>query len=344
MRFAAASSSPSALGGRRARPRPRAGGPLSRMSLVAQVFLANTAVLTIAVLVIALTPVRIPTPNSPSEALLLLGGLSVILLLNLTLIRHALAPLDRLAEAMRRAEPLSPGERVPVSGDNPDVLGLTVAFNDMLARLEEERRQSASRTLQAQEDERRRVAQELHDEVGQTLTAVVLQLDRLSRAAPPGIEAEARDAREAVRQTLQDVRRIAHRLLPEALEELGLANALASLCDRIADHGALPIERRLASDLPPLRREQELVVYRVAQEALTNVLRHADASSVRVELGHDGDVLLLRVEDDGRGLDGARQGAGIQGMRERAITVGGRLVVRARPGGTAVVLTVPLDA
>jgi two-component system, NarL family, sensor histidine kinase UhpB len=314
------------------------------MSLVAQVFVANAAVLTIAVLFIALSPARIPTPSSPSAALLLAAGLGAILLVNLALLRHALAPLDRLAEAMRRAEPLSPGERVPVSADNPDVLGLSVAFNDMLSRLEEERRLSARRTLQAQEDERRRVAQELHDEVGQTLTAVVLQLDRLSRVAPPGLEEEARDAREAVRQTLQDVRRIAHRLLPEALEELGLANALASLCDRIADHGALAVERRFAADLPPLRREQELVVYRVAQEALTNVLRHAQACRVKVDAVRDGDSLVVRVADDGRGIRGARQGAGIQGMRERALTVGGRLDLNDGRAGTTVVLTVPLDS
>ncbi len=314
-------------------------------SLVTRVFLANAVVLTVAVLTIALSPASIPSPTSIEAVLILVAGLGAVLLVNLLVLRRALSPLDRLAYAMARAEPLRPGERVPLPGGEPDMLGLTIAFNSMLERLEEERRLSVKRSLNAQEDERRRVARELHDEVGQTLTAVVLQLDRLCRDAPPGLADEAAEARESARASLEDVRRIAHRLRPEALEELGLVNALDALCDRITEQGGLPVERKFAVALPPLGEERELVVYRVAQQALTNSLTHAGATSGSLTLQVAGELLVLRVTDDGSGIGDATAGAGIQGMRERALLVGGRLWVHpAGEGGTEVRLELPLEA
>jgi two-component system sensor histidine kinase UhpB len=140
---------------------------------------------------------------------------------------------------------LEPGRRVPVYGTETEVAELTLAFNEMLDRLEEERRQSAAHALSAQEGERRRVAQELHDEVGQSLTAVLLQLGRVQRAAPLDLRAELAEARETARESLEEVRQIAQRLRPEALDELGLQSALEALAERVSEQGGLRVVSRL---------------------------------------------------------------------------------------------------
>jgi two-component system sensor histidine kinase UhpB len=210
----------------------------------------------------------------------------------------------------------------------------------MLGRLERERRDSGRRALAAQEQERQRVARELHDEVGQVLTGVMLELEQAARG---GGEAELVTAREAVRHALEEVRRIARELRPEVLDDLGLQSALRSLCTVAAAHDGLRVERRLELGDEALTPEVELVVYRIAQESLTNVLRHSGASEV-VALGSVDGGLRLVVRDDGRGLpaDVAAAG-GITGMRERALLVGGQLSVSTVDGGgTEVRLDVPL--
>jgi two-component system, NarL family, sensor histidine kinase UhpB len=239
-------------------------------------------------------------------------------------------------------EPLDPGRRIPVYGDDEEVVELTRAFNEMLDRLEAERRESGRRSLEAQEGERRRVAQELHDEVGQTLTAIVLQLDRLARKAPRELRRELEDTRESARDSLGDVRRIAQRLRPEMLEDLGLPAALQALCERVSEQAGVRVQARLNPRPEELPAEVELVVYRVAQEALTNALRHARAANVVVELSRDNGGLRLRVADDGIGIgEFPAQGGGLQGMRERALLVRGHLSVGDRDGGTEVSLHVP---
>jgi two-component system sensor histidine kinase UhpB len=319
-------------------------GRLGHVSLAWRVFAGNSIVLGVAVLVLALSPATVKVPTQLDEAVVLVGGITAILLTNLLLLRRAFAPLSRLTELMRRVEPLDPGRRIPVYGDDPEVVDLTRAFNEMLDRLEAERRESARRSLAAQEDERRRVAQELHDEVGQTLTAIVLQLERLRRRAPEDLQTGLAEAREGARASLEDVRRIAQRLRPEALEDLGLGAALETLCDRLSEQSGVAVQAHLQRDAVSITPEMELVVYRVAQEAMTNALRHAQASNVQVELRRGNGRLTLRVLDDGVGLQRRDAGSGIQGMRERALLVGGRVQVRGLDRGTEVRLELPLAA
>jgi two-component system, NarL family, sensor histidine kinase UhpB len=240
-------------------------------------------------------------------------------------------------------EPMEPGRRVVVPHADAEVDALTTAFNDMLDRLETERRESGRRALAAQEQERSRVARELHDEVGQVLTGVMLELEQAAKAAPDGNGGRLAEAREAVRQSLDDVRRIARELRPEALDHLGLQSALRSLLTEAAAHKGLRVERELALTRTDLSPEVELVVYRVAQESLTNVLRHSGATKVVVALEEiDGGVRLV-VRDDGSGLPPDAGGDGIAGMRERALLAGGRLTIGSPPGGgTEVRLEVPL--
>jgi two-component system sensor histidine kinase UhpB len=295
---------------------------------------ANAAVIVVAFLVLALTPLTIKSPlKVGSGGLLSLFGLSAVLTVNLAIIRRSLGPLAQLTESMRGVDLLRPGTRVPVFGDSHEVIELTRAFNEMLERLEDERRESVRRTLTAQENERLQLARELHDEIGQGLTALMLHLDHVGKTAPRGTAEEVFEAREATRASLEEVRRIARQLRPEALDDLGLVSAISHLTDRVASRAAIEVERSLARDLPSLAPEAELVIYRVAQESLTNVVRHADAAHATVSLMRDGNALVLTVSDDGRGIGQVKEGAGIKGMRERAVLSGGWLHIRPRAGG-----------
>jgi two-component system, NarL family, sensor histidine kinase UhpB len=301
------------------------------MSLLTRVFLANAVVLATITLLLLFSPIEISYPVTETQSIILVTGFIVSLLVNLLLLWRVVGPLRRLTDTMRAVRPLEPGTRLVVPAADTEVRSLTMAFNDMLERLETERRESGRAAIAAQEEERRRVARELHDEVGQVLTGVMLQV-------------EDPEAREAVRQSLEDVRRIARELRPETLDDLGLQSALRALATTTAAHEGLSVERRLDVGDMQLRAEVELVVYRIAQESLTNVMRHAGASEVLLALERVDGALRLIVRDNGRGLpDEVEQGAGITGMSERALHVGGRLVVASGAGaGTEVRLDIPL--
>ncbi|MGH3759458.1 HAMP domain-containing sensor histidine kinase [Actinophytocola sp.] len=274
--------------------------------------------------------------------LILVTGLAVVLVANAVLLRVGLVPLKRLTRAMTTIDLLRPGPRLPAEGHG-EIAELIRTFNTMLDRLETERGFSAARALSVQEAERRRIAQELHDEVGQSLTAVLLGLKRVADDVPAPVRDELLQVREATRSTLDEIRRIARRLRPGVLEELGLISALKALASEIADHADLTVRRRFDKGLPRLDDEVELVIYRVAQEGLTNTLRHARAEHVELMLRATRDGVELCVRDDGRGLDGAAEGAGITGMRERALLIGAQLTVGPVPNsGTEVRLVVPV--
>lgn len=310
------------------------------MPLLWRIFVGNALVLGVATTALVLTPVTVSFPAAERELVVLAAGLVVMLLVNYVLLRRAVSPLRRLAAVMREVDPLAPGRRARLPGGPAEVAELGGAFDQMLQRLEEERRESARRALGAQEAERLRIARELHDEVGQALTAVLLQLDRalVGVAGEPG--ERIREARETARETLEEVRGIARNLRPEALDDLGLASALRQLCLEAERAGVL-VERAIAAGVS-LAPDAEVVIYRVAQEAMTNALRHADAERIRLVLRRDGGTTVLRVEDDGRGTGRSAEGAGVRGMRERAVLVGGRLELRAAPGGgTSVTLSLP---
>jgi two-component system sensor histidine kinase UhpB len=308
------------------------------MPLLWRVFATNAAVLVAAALILVLTPITVSFPVALTEAAVVAGGLVAMLVLNLLLLRRAFAPLRRLTAFMRGVDPLRPGERARLETADPEVTELTGAFNDMIDRLETERRDSARRALAAQEGERARIARELHDEIGQALTAVVLQLERAARRTEPPLRAEVEEAREAVRESLEEVREIARRLRPEALDDLGLPSALAALTLDVSRRTGLRVERRIPPDLPELSPEEELVIYRVAQEGLTNVARHAEARRAWVSLYDGAGGVVMEVRDDGQGFDPGRDaGAGLRGMRERALLVKAELVVESRQGrGTTV--------
>ena len=288
-------------------------------------------------LLLIASPATVSNPIKVSELIVLVGGLLMTLVVNLLLLTVVLSPLRRLATLMGHIDPMRPGQRAPV-GDwirmSTEMITLSRAFNTMLDRIEAERRESAHRALAAQESERLRIARELHDEVGQTLTAVALRAERAAGELP--VQSQALDEIvDTIHRSLDDVRRIARELRPEALDDLGLVDALISLCLRMERQGAVRVLRELEGGLPPLSPEVELVIYRVAQEALTNAFRHAEASQVRVALGRAGGNVMLTVADDGRGLPAQipTPASGLAGMRERAILIGADIEIDSAAGG-----------
>ncbi len=317
----------------------------SRLPLLWRVFAINAALLVVATLLLALTPVTIHASLALVEAVDLVGALAVMLAANLFLLRHTVGPIDSLVARMRTVDLLRPGQRFAASG-GVEVTELTRTFNEMLDRLEAERRESGQRALRAQEAERLRVARGLHDEVGQVLTGVLLQLDSLKASDDATRASDIEQTKESVRQALEEVRRIARELRPEMLEHLGLVSALTELSRKFAAQSGIRVERRFAKELPPLSEEAEIAVYRVAQESLTNVARHADARRVEVTLQPGAESVVLRVADDGRGLSGTAASPnghnGLRGMRERALLVGGAFAIkRSHDGGVEVRLEVP---
>ncbi len=297
-------------------------------SLFWRLFIPNATVLVVASVVLMVEPAN-------GRATALIGGLVVMLAVNVALITRAVRPLVRLTELMGRVDPLIPGDRIPIPAQSSEVAVLAVAFNEMQDRLESERRDSGLRALGERERERRRIADELHDQIGQTMTAIALQLDRMHTRAPDDLRADCRDARDALLAGVDDVRRLAHDLRPEALDTLGLVPALTSLAERMSRHTGVPVHRALDRDLPPLGEDEQLVVYRVAQECLTNAVRHGRPQRIELRLrASDGDV-VLSVVDDGVGVGGSEPsaGGGIRGMRERALSIGAELQIAAAPGG-----------
>ncbi|WP_207908563.1 HAMP domain-containing sensor histidine kinase [Pseudonocardia endophytica] len=291
--------------------------------------------------VLALSPATVSSPILVTEVPVLLVGLLVIVGAHALLLRRSLAPLDALTALMERVDLLRSRDRLADRG-NGDLTRLIATFNAMLDRLEAERTATSADALAAQEGERRRIARELHDEVGQSLTAVLLGLRSVTDRAPDELRADLLTVTETVRSGLDEVRGVARRLRPDVLDELGLTSALSALTGEFSEVSGVPVSRSVPAEMPALSKEVELVVYRIVQESLTNVARHAGATAVRLAVVLTRGELTVRVSDDGRGGTSA-EGAGIRGMRERALLVGGDLdVAHPRSGGTAVTLTVPL--
>jgi two-component system sensor histidine kinase UhpB len=297
---------------------------------------ALLVVIAVAVTIAVLAPGRVTSLALNEELVAVVVAVALVVAVNVALLRRVVAPLQALTAFARRVDLTSLRQRVPEAEPTSEAGELALTFNDMLTRLEAERRESTGRVLRAQEDERMRIAQELHDQVGQDLTSVLLALSRIAQQTPPGLRGEVAAVNDAVRNSLENVRRIAIELRPEALDDLGLPSALAVLVERFSHQLELEVSEQIATDLPRLTPEVELVVYRVAQEALTNVARHSASRVAEVLLRRDGDGLVLMVRDYGIGLPrNAAAGTGIRGMRERAALIGATVTVanhRIGPG------------
>ena len=292
--------------------------------------------------------------DTPATAVSILGvALGTSLIVNLALVYVALRPLSDLEGTATRLAAGDMEARVPSSVlADRDMARVGTTLNALLDRLTEDRareRRLAAQVISAQDEERARVARELHDSTAQILTAVMLQLGaaaRESTSAP--LDARIATLRELAAEALEEVRTLSHTMHPRVLDDLGLVAALEWLARQT--RAQEPLDVRVEGDAfdQPIPSALASVLYRVAQEALRNAARHAEAKHVVVRLRRDTSSAVLEIEDDGCGFDVAlaekrRPGMGLFSMRERIGLVNGRLSVRSTPRrGTRVVASVPL--
>jgi two-component system, NarL family, sensor histidine kinase UhpB len=340
--------------------RPSLAERLLHLPLFYKLLIANFAIVAVgAVAGTSITLWHVLTfPSDPHYELIgffAVGGLIVSVIVNGLVLRLALAPLDRLqttVDAVRNGRLDVRADTGPFSDDRFDRLAATL--NQMLDRVEQDTRQLhqlSQAIIQAHEDERQRIARELHDEAAQALTLLLVRLRLLERADDPdAARAHVVELRQLTAQTLEDIRRIALELRPTILDDLGLVAALAWRVDEFNAAGSTRATLNVCELKDRLPRAIELACYRVAQEALTNIARHAEATAVQVDLCWQPGWIELRVADDGRGFDSAAipisrsGGLGLRGMRERLALLGGELAVESSPGqGTRLTARVPLD-
>jgi len=322
-----------------------------RPALSTQILAVNTALIAATVFAAAAAS-RLSLDEQRNQLLVLSAAILATVLVNGFVLRRRFGALERLVDTMERVDLSRPGVRVPdpQPGDSDEIVRLNSAFNQMLARIEQERSQTASAVLRAQEAERARLARDLHDEVNQALTGVLLRLAATVQDAPPELQEELRETQAVAAQAMEELRGLAHELRPTALDDHGLSAALRTLIEEFARKTMVTTTVDFSGPVDDFRVDEQLVVYRVVQEALSNAARHAGASSVHVEVRRKGGRGVVRVVDDGVGIDlDADAGHGLTGMRERALQAGGRLDVHSAPGrGTTVELllgrTAPITA
>lgn len=228
---------------------------------------------------------------------------------------------------------------------NEGVARIEQEYARLFAELEatQQRYQGLARGVwRVQEDERRNLARELHDELGQLLTALIHRLERLA-------DDERESCVELAREALGRVRKLSRLLRPPVLDDLGLAAALNWLARQAREHANLDVTVNTSAALARIEPDMETLVYRIAQEALTNAIKHAGARRTEIQLERLGNELELRIRDDGQGFDphsvgrDGAQGTGLGGMRDRVALFGGTLAVRSAPGrGTEIIATLML--
>jgi two-component system sensor histidine kinase UhpB len=307
-------------------------------SLLSQVLAVN--LLLVASTVLVATVVVHNRASGVREAFILGAALVATLLGNWLLLSRRFHPLDELISTMERMD-LSQPARLPDGRglESAEVTRLKGAFRRMISRLEAERRHAGRVAIQAQERERRRIAQDLHDEVNQALTAVSLRLQATIAHASPELQPELIETKRLAGQAMEELLALARQLRPAVLDDHGLVAALDSQVSLFAEQSGISARFTMSGEPVRMTPEQQLVIYRVTQESLSNIAQHADARRVTVELSSVG-AAMLAVTDDGAGFAAPRDGGlGLSGMRERALLIGGRLSVFSAPGrGTRVEL------
>lgn len=315
-----------------------------------KVLVANAVIVVVgAVVGTWLTTVTVQTASGGRHLYLALAfaliGFILSVSVNYLVLRAAFQPLHRLervAAAVRRGDLSQRAE--PATFDDPQFSRLAATFDatlDELGRDRHELRALASQVIRAQEQERQRVARELHDDTAQVLFAQLLRLTALKSSAHLEVQQTASDMEVMTVEALEGVRRLALELRPPALDDLGLVAALEGLAQRFSDQLGITVDYQARGTRSRLSPEVEVVLYRVAQEALTNILKHAKAAHVWIDLDRGEHDVTLSVRDDGvgfnpkmnRATDPMRSGLGVFGMQERAALAGGTLRIWQRPGG-----------
>ena len=332
--------------------------PLLRLPLFHKILIANAAIVFLVALVCARITARVVAADptaSVFHASLLAAAIGAIIaaLVIAIVVKLALRPLQQLTDTARRVHAGDLSARTPVSPlADRDLAQLVGTFNDMLSGVEEYRRRlrvTASRALEAGEAERKRIAHELHDGIAQSLAALILQL-RLARGVdtPEARERLLADVADRLARSIDELRAMAQDLRPPSLDVLGLTAALEAFSREVSETTGVRISVVSAKIDRLLSREAELVLYRLVQEAISNVVHHAGTDSAEIVLEHAGRHIVGTIRDNGRGFRieevlANGDGIGLFGMKERASYAGGTVTIDSEPGlGTLVRIELPV--
>jgi two-component system sensor histidine kinase UhpB len=318
----------------------------TRVSLFAQVLGVNTVIIVATVFVASvIAQFDLSTQTGMESFLVAVVAILATVLVNGLVLRRRFAPLEELISSIDDVDLERPRLHTKLQpGEPDDIAQLRHAVEGMLSRLDEERRRRASAVIAAQETERARLARDLHDEVNQSLTGILLRLTAIGADADPTTRHRLKETRDLTQAAMLELLRLSHDLRPTALDDLGLSAAIGERLRTLARDSGLQVSLDVGADLPVLGGDRETVLFRVVQEALSNVVQHADASKVNVSLqARADDGVLLTIADDGSGFDPAafRPGdehAGLTGMNERALMSGGVLRLDSGATGTTVEL------
>lgn len=284
-------------------------------------------------------------------------GISITVLTNYLIIRAALRPLHELRRLVEQVQGgLSVIDVHLIQDPDPDIKQLAAALNYLVKKLEDRSRNLralSERAINAQEEERKRIARGLHDETAQALSMLIINLERLEQSLP----AESSDLllklianRQLATQTLQDLRKVVFGLRPTILDDLGLVSAIRWYARETLEANGVRVEVEVPADPVPLPAEMETTLFRIAQEAVSNILRHADTESAVITLKYGPGQVCLWVTDHGRGFNVAQTSnralelrrLGLLGIQERAELIGGDVKVDSTPGqGTRLRVCVP---
>jgi two-component system sensor histidine kinase UhpB len=320
-----------------------------RESLVGQVVAVNV-LLVVAVLFAATAAAGLDLAVTDQRLRFGAIAISIVLLLavNMILLRRRFSPLESLIARLEEIDPAQPTAQFVIPRTSvEEVERLAITFRRLLRRIEDERRRSGRLVLRAQEEERRRLARDLHDEVNQALTAILLRLQALSEDAPEPLAPQIVELKSLVNQAMEELLRLARQLRPASLDDLGLIAAIEGQLARFSEQTGIQAVLHNEGAPEALTEDQQTVIYRVVQEALSNTAQHSGATFVDFELRvFPSHGVELRVRDNGQGFDSKAQTdagrLGLSGMAERARLVGGELTVTSAPGtGTRVRLYIP---
>ncbi|HEX9309573.1 MAG TPA: sensor histidine kinase [Gemmatimonadaceae bacterium] len=292
-------------------------------------------------------------PGSVTDVYVVVGAIVLAAAVNFALVRLALGPIAELERVAKRVSDGRLAERVqPSLVADPELLHLATTMNEMLDNIaagRERMRKLGAEVVYAEERERARVARDLHDTVGQTLVAASFQIAAVANEIEQGpASSRLANVRELLRTSIEEIRNVSRSLHPRVADDLGLPAALEALGDATQQRSLVEVDVRVDVSGVIIPPALSATLYRVAQEALRNVERHADAGHVDVSLRGRPGLIELEVADDGRGFDGPlevkRRKSGLAAIQERLSLAGGELCIDSTPDkGTRVVARIGLD-
>jgi two-component system sensor histidine kinase UhpB len=326
---------------------------LPALPVLFKVLIANSAVILVGATLGTYLATRIHQPNGSAILIIFIAsGWIISVLINFILLKYTFHPLTQLRETMKRVQAGNTDLRAPLTGQDPEVDQLADAFNTMLETLDESARTRATQILAAQEQERKRIARELHDETSQVLTSLLISLKILEETiSNEAARQQMEETRSLVHRTLRAIRNLSIDLRPSALDDLGLVPALRWYLKEYQQKCKVEVEFSASSFKERLPSEIETTIYRIVQEALTNTAKYAQATKVGVSVVETGEGVRATVSDNGKGFDAQtllklpwqERGLGLAGMHERAALLDGALLINTEPGrGTTIDVTIPL--